>query len=257
MMNSGSAPNYSGAADQMWRQSNTAVNQQTQANRPDQNSAWGSVSWDKDRQGNWTQNQSLNPSLQGLFNSAAGNQQQGVDYGQFGAMPDGSAARDQAIQGAYGQATSRLDPRFAQGEDALRTRLANQGLNAGDAGYDQQMANFGRERNDAYSSAMNGAIAQGTQAGASMFGQQLASRQQGIGEATAQMNQPMQGLGAMLGMSGSFNMPGFMGSGAAQPGNYLGAAQAQGNWDQNQQQIQNQLYGSMFGAAGNLGMAFL
>jgi hypothetical protein len=237
----GKSPDFYGAAQQ-----------QTTENRPNQNTAWGSTSWQQGPGGQWSQNQSLNPGLQGLMDTATQRQQQGIDYSQFGAMPDGAAARDQAIQGAYGQATSRLDPRFQQAEGSIRDRLYNMGLREGDSAYDQEMKNFGQERNDAYNQAMFGAIGQGTQAGASLFGQGLMGRQQAIGEAQSQMNQPLQGLGSLLGMSGSMQMPGFMGS-----GNYLGAAQAQGQWNQNQQQQFNQLMGSLFGAGGAMGAAYL
>ena len=42
-----------------------------------------------------------------------------LDFSSLGAMPDGSAARQQAIDASYGAATSRLDPQFAQREDML------------------------------------------------------------------------------------------------------------------------------------------
>jgi hypothetical protein len=237
----GPAPDFQGAAEQ-----------QTQANRPNQNTAWGSTSWQQGPGGEWTQNQSLNPQLQGLMDQGIQNQQQGIDYGALPGLTDGAAARDQAITGAYNQATSRLDPRFQQAEDAQRTRMYNMGLTEGDAAYEQQTANFARDKNDAYSSAMNGAIAQGTQAGASLFNQSLAGRQQMLGEATQQMNQPMQGLNGLLAGSGALNMPQFMGS-----GNYLGAAQAQGQYQQQQAQMQNQGWGSLMGAGASLGMAGL
>lgn len=253
----GSAPDFSGAADKQWQQSNQAVNQQTQANRPDQNTAWGSTQWNQDASGNWSQNQTLNSGLQGLFDTGIQRQQQGVNYGALPGLTSGEDARNQAITGAYGQATSRLDPRFQQGESDIRSRLYNQGLREGDAAYDREMGNFGREKNDAYNQAMFGAIGQGTQAGQAMFGQSLQGRQQMLGEANQQMNQPTQGFLSLLGGSGAMNMPSFMGSGAATPGNYLGAAQAQGNFNQNATQMENQAWGNLFSAGGSLGAAAL
>jgi hypothetical protein len=235
------SPDFKGAADQ-----------QTQANRPNQNTAWGSTSWQQGPGGQWTQNQTLNPGLQGLMDTSIQRQQQGIDYGALPQLTDGAAARDQAIQGAYGQATSRLDPRFQQAEDATRTRLSNMGLSDGDAAYDTQMGNFARDKNDAYSSAMNGAIAQGTQAGSAMFNQSLQGRQQMLGEANQQMNQPMQGLNSLLGGSGALNMPQ-----VGQAGNYLGAAQAQGQWDQQQAQNQNSALGGLMGGIGAIGGSML
>lgn len=98
--------------------------------------------------------------------------------GSQGPLPTGDAARQQAIDSAYGQAQSRLDPQFAQREESLRARLANQGLDPGSQAADAEMGNFGRERNDAYSSAMANAIGQGTQAGNAIFQQGVQAQQQ-------------------------------------------------------------------------------
>jgi hypothetical protein len=92
---------------------------------------------------------------------------------------------------------------------------------------------------------MNGAIAQGTAAGNSIFQNSLSGRQQMLGEANQAMNQPMQGLNGILSGSGQLSMPGVNPS-----GNYLGAAQAQGAWDQQQQQNSNNIMGGIMGGAG-------
>lgn len=119
---------------------------------------------------------------------------QGMDraatqIGNQGALPTGQEARDQAITAAYGQATSRLDPRFQQREDQLRTQLANQGLDPTSEAAQTELGNLGRERNDAYTSAMNGAIGQGTAAGSALFNQGV------VGQML-----PYQQLGALQGM---------------------------------------------------------
>lgn len=44
----------------------------------------------------------------------------------------------------------RLDPKFAEGREALRTQLANQGIMQGTEAYDRAMRNFGQQENDAY-----------------------------------------------------------------------------------------------------------
>lgn len=249
------APNYGAAAVDQGKSAVTNVNAQTQANRPDQNSAYGSTQWSQDANGNWTQTQSLNQGEQGLLDKATQNQLQGIDYSALPELTNGADARDQAIQGAYSQATSRLDPQFQQAGNALRTQLYNSGLREGDAAYDQQMDNFGRQKNDAYTSAMNGAIAQGTAAGQSLFNQSLQGRQQALGEATQQMNQPLQGLNSILSGSSALQMPSYMGAGVAAPINYLGAAQSIGNYNLQNTAQQNQMYADMFSAGGQLGAA--
>ncbi|MGB7241019.1 MAG: tail fiber domain-containing protein [Sulfitobacter sp.] len=44
----------------------------------------------------------------------------------------------------------RLDPMFANRDEDLRTRLANQGIKAGSQAYDREMALAGQQQNDAY-----------------------------------------------------------------------------------------------------------
>jgi hypothetical protein len=44
----------------------------------------------------------------------------------------------------------RLDPMFADRDEDLRTRLANQGIKAGSDAYDREMGNLGQQENDAY-----------------------------------------------------------------------------------------------------------
>lgn len=44
----------------------------------------------------------------------------------------------------------RLDPMFAQKDEALRARLANQGINVGSEAYRREMEGMGQQQNDAY-----------------------------------------------------------------------------------------------------------
>ena len=48
----------------------------------------------------------------------------------------------------------RLDPALAQQDEALRTRLANQGLKVGSEGYRREMERQDQSRNDAYNSLL-------------------------------------------------------------------------------------------------------
>ena len=139
---------------------------QTRANRPTQNGPFGSTQWSQDANGNWTQNTSLTPGLQ----DAAQSLTQGL-----GNQLDPSASRDQAIQAAYGQATSRLDPQWAQRQQAQQAQLANQGLTPGSRAYDSQVQSTNNAQNDAYAQAMYGAQ---TGAGNAAFGQSLAANMQ-------------------------------------------------------------------------------
>lgn len=110
----------------------------------------------------------------------------------------------------YNQATSRLDPRFNQGQSDLDSRLANQGITAGSSAYNRAQDNFSMQRNDAYQSAMNNATAQsaadasrvqgmdinqgnfGNTAQQQVFGQNVTANQfqnQSIGQSNQAQNQ--------------------------------------------------------------------
>jgi hypothetical protein len=106
--------------------------------------------------------------------------------------------RQQAQDAAYGRSTSRLDPQFQQREQELLVRLRNQGLSPGDQAYDAAMANFSRERGDAYEQARLGSTLEGRAEADQYFGQQLGTYQtnlgaqnQGFGQALASQQQNM------------------------------------------------------------------
>lgn len=76
-----SAPDYTGAAQQQGASSQQLAAQQTAANRPNQNTPWGSSSWQSSLGTDpatgapitqWTQNQTLDPTLQNALTSQIG-----------------------------------------------------------------------------------------------------------------------------------------------------------------------------------------
>jgi hypothetical protein len=206
-----------------------AANAQGMANRPDINTPYGGQQWTHDANGNWTLNAGFNGALggasQGLQNQWAQNVSQGLD--------NGSAARDLAISSAYGQASSRLDPMWNQRESQLQTRLANQGLDPTSEAATNASSQFGRDRNDAYTSAMASAIANGNQAQALTFNQNLAAREA-----------PLHEMGQMQQL---LNTPHFN----TGP-DYLGAAQAQGQYGLDATRLTNQAKGDMWGGIGQV-----
>lgn len=116
-----------------------------------------------------------------------------------GAMPTANDAYRKQIQDAvYGQMTSRLDPQFAQRESDLTSRLAAQGITQGSEAYNREFGNFGRDRNDAYQTAMNNAFTQGEAAIGNQFGRDMGTRQQGVGEAQTQFQSDLAGRGQVL-----------------------------------------------------------
>jgi hypothetical protein len=140
--------------------------------------------------------------------------------------------------------SKRLDPRFAQEEEALRTRLVNQGLRPGTAAYDAAFSNFSQSKNDAYNSLL------------------LAGRGQAVQEALTERNQPINEITALL--SGSqVSQPNFVNTPQTQLAgtDYQGAVYASHNAAmqnaQMKQQSQNAMMGGLFGLAGTIGKAAL
>lgn len=91
-------------------------------------------------------------------------------------LPGTEALTDQIDSKLYDLGAQRLDPRFASQEDALRTRLANQGITAGSEAWRREMDQFGEGRNDAYNQLML----------------------QGRGQALSEVNNPINQITALL-----------------------------------------------------------
>lgn len=201
---------YAGEAEKQAASSAANTQAQILANRPNTTTPFGSTQWTQNPDGSWSMTNQLGAGMQGAAQSA---QQQLADaLGK--PLPTGEQAREQAIQAAYGQATSRLDPQWDKREAMLRAQLLNQGLDPTSEAARNAGSELGLARNDAYTSAMNAAIGQGTQAGESIFRQGLASQQA-----------PLQALQGMFGLLGQ---PGFQGAGRADATQYLPAAQYAG-----------------------------
>lgn len=254
-MNGAPAPqDYQGLAQQQAQQQNAMLGQQTQANRPNQTNAFGvSSNWSQGPDGQWSQSTQFGGPLGGLNQSL---QQQaaaamGTPFSLEGlpGQVSGQEARDQAISSAYGQATSRLDPQFQQREDALRTRLLNQGLAEGSEAYNNALQRFSQERNDAYGGAMANAIGQGTTAGNALFNQGMASRQQALAELLRGRGQAFGELQALGGLTGQ---AGFSQAGLGQAPQMLQAGAMQDAAAYRQWQDQQQQQADLFGAGMDL-----
>lgn len=86
--------------------------------------------------------------------------------------------------------SKRLNPMFAQRDDDLRTRLANQGIKAGSPAYDREMALAGQQENDAYNQLL------------------LTGRGQASNELLTEDNQRINQIGALLN-GGQVSQPNF------------------------------------------------
>lgn len=157
-------------------------------------------------------------AISGQLNDLAGDQVGRVDqalsqpfsYDGMPAAPEAdSESRKQVIDALYGQYSSRLDPRFEQERNAFETRLANQGIGVGSDAYSRAMDDFGRYRNDAYTSAMNQAVASGGAEQSRLFGLQGSARERAIQEAAYQRNLPLNEVSALMGTGSGVTLPQF------------------------------------------------
>lgn len=110
------------------------------------NSSWSA---DPNAPGGYRQTSALTKPMQQL-----------ADSYRTSAMGNGQAVSD----AMYSQATSRLDPQWAMGDEQIRTQLANQGLTPGGEAYDRAYQNFLRSKNDAYNQANWSSIQAGEEA---------------------------------------------------------------------------------------------
>lgn len=139
-------------------------------------------------------------------------------------MPSANQAVRNSVEDAlYARSTARLNPRFQQSGDQLASSLAAQGITQGSEAYNREMQNFNNAKNDAYSSAMNDAIAAGgaelqRQFGMDMtarqqqanelnsaFSQGLQARQQGVNEANTLRTLPTQEAAALANITGNLD----------------------------------------------------
>ena len=128
----------------------------------------------------------------------------------------------------------RLDPQWQQASEQEAQSLANQGLQPGSAGYDNQMRTFNQGKNDAYNSSY------------------AANHAQAVSDLTNEYNAPLNAYSAL--QSGSqVQTPNssFVSTPqtSVQPVNLQGALNQ--NY-QNQLQQNNATMGGMFGLGGNL-----
>lgn len=185
--------NYTGTAQQQANASQAAVNQQTQANRANVAGNTSSQQWTQDANGNWTLTQGY-----GAAQPIASTLQQQTQDALGQPLDNGSAARQQTIDSAYSQATSRLNPQWAQRQQLADSTLANQGIDPNSAAAQAARREFSQQRNDAYGGAMASAVREGNAAGSDVFRNNLAAR-----------NNPLQQLLALAGMQGpSYNLAG-------------------------------------------------
>jgi hypothetical protein len=152
----------------------------------------------------WSSTTTLSPEQQRLLNSSQSND---IALSNLGGQQIGRIANTVATPFSFGglknqvgegdvmaqqmraeeALMSRLNPQFSRDEEALRTRLINQGIGQGTQAYNREMENFNQSRNDARTQA----ILAGQQYGGTAQDQALQRRSQEINEYQTQRNAPL------------------------------------------------------------------
>ena len=135
-------------------------------------------------------------------------------------MPQADAGVLQQVEDAmYGQGSQYLDPQYRQMEQALTSRLANQGIVPGTEAYNDASENFRLGKQKAYGDLRNSAILGGQQAMQDLYNLALSGRQQGFNESLGQGQFAQQGIGQQAQIAS--NQAGISNQGRAQNLNEL------------------------------------
>jgi len=203
-------------------------------------------------QDQWTQTTTLSPEQQRLYDLTTQGQ---TTYGET-ANALLSGVKDQLSQPVntdweaerervLAAQRSRLDPFYAQQEEALRQRMRNSGLSEGSEGWEREFRNFNQGRNDALLAAdlrAGDTVGQGIQQTAALRGMPLNEASALLSGGQVQVpqlqNTPQVGVAPTDAM-GAYNQQ------------YQGQMAA---W-QAQQESANAGMGGLFGLAGTLGGA--
>lgn len=255
------APDYTGAAQATAAGNADAARINAKANRVSQYTPYGNLIYSNGINGDqdqWRADIQLSPDQQALLDqqnrtsrSLAGLQDQGVNYvsGMMQSPFDQGNLPGQTInagQTAQDAIMARLNPQMDRRQEALRTQLANQGLNLGSEAYGNAMSDFNQVRNDAEMQAALKGIDVGQQA-----------RQQAIQEQSFFRNEPLNTLNALRTGSQVTN-PTFTNvpqqQYAAGP-NYSQAAQSQGQFDLGNYNVQQSQTNAILGGLFGLGAA--
>ena len=243
------APDYTGAATATAAGNLEATRAATAANRINQYTPYGSLTYNRDPNAatpdeGWSATQTLSPEQyqilqrnQNLSTGLLGTAETGlgkvnellsnptIDESRLAQMPISGQSVQDAIM-------SRLEPQIGRQREGLAQNLANQGIPIGSEAYTNSMTDQGQQENDLRIQA----ALQGINTG-------LGARQQGIQEQTYMQDRPLNVINALR-TGSQVTMPQFANvpQQATTTGpNYLGAAQQQGQWDQN---LYNQGIGS-------------
>ena len=99
----------------------------------------------------------------------------------------------------YGQEASFLNPQWQQQQAQLQDQLSRQGIPVGSQAYNNAMTQFNNAQTQAYQSAQDTAIGQGSAAAGNLFNMALTGQQQNIAQQQLAQSDPIALLQALYG----------------------------------------------------------
>lgn len=156
-------PDYVGAANATAAGNLDMARLQTEANRVNQITPYGSLTYSQDpnNQDSWTQTETLSPQAQATLDKQMALSDKYADVANIGFDKTRSLLENPELdmsglparginvgQTAQDAILSRLRPQLDSREEALRTRMANQGIALGSEAYGKEMTAAGQNRND-------------------------------------------------------------------------------------------------------------
>lgn len=273
------APDYVGLAREQGAQNRETAQWNANLAKTNSNGPLGGTYWDGNtlntylspdqaaRQG--AQNYNFNNAYTGLQRFWGSNPNFGSQLDFSGApslvtnvnSATGNDARRQVQDAVYNQYASRLDPQFKQQQTDLETSLINKGFDPTSDAYAKQMADFQRNKTDAYQTAQNNAVTQGEAAQQQAFQQAVQNaginnqaRQSYIDQMLQKAGGDQQMLQTLMGFTG-YQIPTAAAAqqGGAAPMDIMGAGQQQYQAGLNSANLSNANNASTWGALGNLG----
>jgi hypothetical protein len=143
------------------------------ANRWNEQGPDGSVSWSlrqgvdpaKAQPGDYIRSTTLSPEQEALRQQSAGLSSQFGGWAEdaLGAFGPDDEARSRLTDSLYRRNTQYFDRRFGVSQNALESKLANSGLARGSEAWNNELARFNEDKNQAYADATDRAVIGGEQ----------------------------------------------------------------------------------------------
>lgn len=155
------------------------IDEQTKANRPNQEGPLGSLRYTKDpKTGFWTETREYSPELQGLFDQRIG--MVGEDIEKAPSDADFAGEGQKLEDATYEKLSSKLNPGYAEQERSMVSDLANKGITEGSEAYTKAFDDFSRRKSESYRQAALESVGAGRGEQGRLFGQGLQSRQSNL-----------------------------------------------------------------------------